>query len=82
VQELIVIVAGFGLGVAAAPIASRLRLALVLVIGAAIIGPAVSRLAGEAEAFAAWDVAQALVASVAAVTLVRRMAARGRPSSR
>lgn len=73
-QELVVIVAGLVLGLAAGRIAStRLRVAAVAV-GAVAVGSAWSRIVGEAEALALWDSTQALVAAVAGLAISRVVA--------
>ena len=79
-QELVVIVAGLVLGLAAARIAStRLRVAAV-VVAAVVVGSTWSRIAGEAEALALWDSAQALLAAVAGLAFSRAIAALPRQS--
>lgn len=70
-QELIVIVAGLLLGSAASPIASRPLRAAAIIAGVAVIGTAWSRLVGEPEALALWDITQALLAAVAGLSLTR-----------
>jgi hypothetical protein len=75
-QEVVVLVLGLALGAAAGRIRSRRSRAAVVVIGTAALGTAWSRLVGEAEPFALWDMTQALVAAVAGLAVTRVAAAR------
>jgi hypothetical protein len=70
VQEIVVIVAGLALGAGATRVAAPRLRAAVIVIGAVVLGTAWSRIVGEAEALALWDITQALVAALAAVALI------------
>jgi hypothetical protein len=72
-KEIVVILAGVALGAGAAQIDAVARRAIVVVVGAVVIGTAWSRIVGEHELLALWDIAQALVAAVATVVLVRRL---------
>jgi hypothetical protein len=75
-QEVVVLVLGFALGAAAGRLQARRLRAAVVVIGAAVLGTAWSRIVGEAEPFALWDMTQALVAAVAGLALTRQAATR------
>lgn len=81
-NEVVVILAGLLLGAGATRIqATRLRIAAI-VVGAVVLGTVWSRIVGEAEALALWDITQALVAAVAGLALAQAVERRTAGPSR
>ena len=70
-KELVVIIAGLLLGAGAAGLSTRSMQLGVLIVGAVVVGTAWSRIVGEHELLALWDITQALVAGAAGLVLTQ-----------